>query len=141
MMHTRSGLLGLIIALAFVSIACSGGDGKEEESFPAVQTIRDGEILPVINNQFVVVGPNRLVFYVTAPDGSLIRDAKVTAAFYELSGTEAIKRFETEMTSTVPARDAGVEEQILHIHPDGLRHIHVNLPDDIGFFTANVSFD
>ena len=43
--------------------------------------------------------------------------------------------------SVVPGRDAGITEQVEHVHADGTVHTHFNAGEEIGIYTANVSFD
>jgi hypothetical protein len=129
----------LLPILSVLAAACSGGG--EDEKFPDLVVLGGEDVQPIINNSEIVVGPNRLVLGVLGPNSQLIVDAKVHLVFYELTGGEAIKRFEAEGVSRVPAREAGIEEQVVHIHPDGSRHIHTNVGEEIGFYTANVTFD
>lgn len=137
-MHTRLLFLPLLALLALAG-ACSGG--KDENKFPDVTVINPDQIDVVLVNSEIVKGPNRLVFGVIAPDGRLIVDARVHLVFFELNGTQALARFEAEAVSRVPARDAGIEEQVAHVHADGTRHIHVSVNGQTGFYTAQVAFD
>ena len=134
--HTKLLLASLFVFL-FIA-ACSSSDG---EDFGGTTVIRPDEVTPVIVNSEIVTGPNRMTIAVIAPDGRLIVDAKVHLTFYELQGDTAVKRFETDAVSRVPARDAGIAEQIEHIHLDNSRHVHVSVNDQTGFYTANANFD
>jgi hypothetical protein len=127
-----------LFLLALLFVACSGDD---EPEFSGPTVISPDQVTPVIVNSEIVVGPNRMAFALVAPDGRLIIDAKVHLIFYELVGATAEKRFEMDAVSRVPARDAGIEEQIEHIHVDGTRHIHISVNDQTGFYTAVATFD
>jgi hypothetical protein len=126
------------VLLCILALACSSG---EDEKFPEVTVIDPDKVDAILVNSEIVVGSNRLVFGIVAPDGRLIVDAKVHAVFYELQAGEALRRFETDAVSRVPARDAGIEEQVAHVHADGSRHIHLSINDQTGFYTAVVTFD
>jgi hypothetical protein len=127
-----------LLALTMASIACSGGD---DPKFSDVAVIDPDQVTPIIVNSELVTGPNRMTFAIIAPDGRLIVDAKVHLVFYELAGSNAEQRFEMDAVSRVPARDAGIEEQVDHIHADGSRHTHVSVNDQTGFYTAVATFD
>jgi hypothetical protein len=130
-------LLPFITVLAFLLSACSGDD----EPFADVPVLRPDQVQPLINNSEIVVGENRLVFGVVLPDGRLLVDAQMHLVFYDLTSGSAVQRFEADAVSRVPARDAGITEQVDHVHADGSRHVHLNVGEDIGFYTAIVSFD
>ena len=134
-MNTR--LLFAPLLLALLLAGCSGS----EEKFPKVITITDDQVQPIIANSEIVVGLNRLVLGIIGPEGRLLIDAKVHLVFYELATSGAIQRFETDAVSSVPARDAGVTEQVEHIHADASRHTHLNAGEDVGFYSALVNLD
>lgn len=125
------------ISLALVAASCGGSD----EKFPEVQVIRDGVVTPVFANSEIVVGQNRMAFGVLDKEGAPVVDAKVHLIVYELNGSRTLKRFEMDAASRVPARDAGINEQVQHNHLDGSRHVHVNAGEEIGVYTAVVTFD
>jgi hypothetical protein len=137
--HTK--LLVLIpLVLGALLAACGGGDGKK---FPDTVVIGDDDIRPELVSQELVAGKNRFAFaLIDQQSGQLILDADVHMAFYRLydDGREE-KRFELDAISSVPARDAGIEEVIEHVHPDGTVHIHANVGDQVGIYTAVVDFD
>jgi hypothetical protein len=135
--YTR--LLWLPIATVLLLASACGGD--DDPAFSGTTVISPDQVTPVIVNSEIVVGPNRMTFAVVAPEGRLIVDAKVHLIFYELVGATAEKRFEMDAVSRVPARDAGIEELVDHIHGDGSRHTHVSVNDQTGFYTAVATFD
>jgi len=115
-----------------------GGDGKK---FPdSVQVDPDGIGVIPVNTEFVI-GENRFAFGLLSPKtGTPIVDADVHLRFYELNEGEEF-RFETDAISRVPARDAGITEQVEHVHVDGTVHVHYNAGDEVGVYTAIVNFD
>ena len=128
-----------IACTSFVLVAASCGDSSEK--FPQVQVIQDGVVTPVFANSEIVVGQNRMAFGILDKEGAPVVDAKVHLVFYELNGGQTLKRFEMDAMSRVPARDAGIKEQVQHAHIDGSRHTHVNAGEEIGVYTAVVTFD
>jgi hypothetical protein len=128
-------LTAVIAALLLIS-GCGGG-GK---LFPDSVVIGDNDIRPELVSTELVRGPNRFAFALIDPNGSLIIDAKVHMTFYFLGNGDEEKRFEAEATSSVPARDAGIDETIPHIHADGTVHIHANVGEQVGIYTSVVSF-
>lgn len=127
-------LVPILLALS----ACSGGEGKK---FPEVLVLRDGDLTPVLANSELVVGENRIALGILDKEGVPIVDGKVHLAFYDLNDGGETLRFEADAVSRVPARDAGLTEQVIHTHSDGSRHAHVNAGDEIGIYTAVVNFD
>ena len=136
--HTKPFILiGLIIS-ALMLTAC-GGDGKK---FADTVVIGGDDIRPELVSTELVAGKNRFAFALIDADGLLIIDADVHMVFYRLldDGKEE-KRFELDAISTVPARDAGIEEAIEHIHADGTAHIHANVGEQVGIYTSVLEFD
>jgi len=133
---TRPALFLLLLASLLVA-ACGGGGAK----FPEVVEIGDDDVLPVLANSELVVGPNRFALGILDPEGVPIVDAKVHLVFYDLSDGKEARKFETDAVSRVPARDAGLAEQVRHVHGDGTTHTHVNVGDEVGVYTAMVTFD
>jgi hypothetical protein len=129
-----------LVAGAILAIACGGGDGKK---FPDTVVIGADDIQPQLVSTELVPGENRFAFaLVDQQTGLLIIDADVRMAFYRLyeDGREEM-RFEMDALSSVPARDAGIEEAIEHVHADGQTHIHANVGEQVGIYTAVVEFD
>jgi hypothetical protein len=131
-------LTGLFTALTVVVSACGGGDG--EVFAEAVEVDPDGIGVIPVNTEYVL-GENRFALGLLSPEtGAPIVDANVHLRFYDLNEGETFK-FETPAVSRVPARDAGIEEQVEHLHADGTVHTHVNAGEEIGIYTAVVTFD
>jgi hypothetical protein len=65
----------------------------------------------------------------------------VSLTFFDLNDGEEVEKFRTEAVSRVPARDAGLSEQIIHVHADGSQHAHFNAGEQVGVYTAEVNFD
>ena len=143
LMH--SGSLKFLLVLPFLLAACSSGsDGSSADDAPVfseVVVIGESDFTPIIANSEIAVGPNRLAFGIVDAEGLLVVDAKVTLTFYDLNDGQEVKILEIEAVSRVPARDAGIEEVIQHTHADGSGHVHVNASEQIGVYTANVTFD
>lgn len=133
---TRMRWLTVLLVLPLLA-ACSGG----EEKFPQVMRVQERDLLPQIVNSELVVGQNRFVLGILTERGLPLVDADVHLSFYDLSGERPQKKFELPAVSRVPAREAGLTEQIEHIHADGTRHIHVNVGEEFGVYTAQVTFD
>lgn len=127
----------IVLVLALVAVACSG----EEEPFPDVIRIEERNVTPAIASSELLVGRNRFVLGLLDRDNRPIVDANVHMRFYDLNGDQAVARFDVQGVSRVPARDSGIEEQIVHIHADGTRHVHLNVSDEVGVYTAWVEFD
>jgi len=126
---------GLLMLLTVA--ACSGGDGKK---FPETLVLKQGDIQPILANSELVSGENRFAFGLFDPDGVPIVDAKVHLAFYYLGSDKETLMFEMDAVSRVPARDAGIEEKITHIHTDGANHDHFNVGEQLGVYTAMLDF-
>jgi hypothetical protein len=126
--------MAALVALLLLS-ACGGG-----KLFPDEVKIGDNDITPELISTELVRGPNRFAFALIDPDGSLIVDARVHMTFYYLENGDEEKRFEADAMSSVPARDAGIDETIPHIHADGTVHIHANVGEQVGIYTSVVSF-
>ena len=125
------------VALSLLLAACGGGGDK----FPTSVTVDPDSIGVVAVNQELLLGENRFAFGLISPETSApIVDANVHLRFYDLNQGEVFK-FETEAVSHVPARDAGIQEQVEHVHADGTTHTHFNAGDEVGIYTAQVTFD
>jgi hypothetical protein len=133
-LHWTAGLALLLVL--FVS-ACGGGGDKFADT---VEVDPDGLGVIAVNTEFIL-GENRFAFGLLSPKtGAPIVDANVHLRFYDLNEGEEFK-FETDAVSRVPARDAGIQEQVEHIHADGSKHTHFNAGDEVGIYTAIVNFD
>ena len=138
--NTKLFALVPLVAGAILAIACGGGDGKK---FPDTVVIGADDIQPQLVSTELVPGKNRFAFaLIDQQTGLLIIDADVHMTFYRLyeDGREE-ERFERDAISSVPARDAGIEEAIEHVHADGQTHIHANVGEQVGIYTTVVEFD
>jgi hypothetical protein len=140
-MPTISRLLLLSVALLGIVLAACGGGSKDAGFSSVIQVGGNDKVTPVIANSELVAGPNRFVLGLLGPDGTPIVDAKVHLKFYFLSGDTAVLKSEMDAVSRVPARDAGVSEEEVQILPDGTKHVQINATDDVGVYTAQVTFD
>jgi hypothetical protein len=130
------------LALPFVGalLAACGGGSNSDSGTVLVKNAQDWT--PVILTTEQVVGDNRFVLGILDKNNTPIVDAGVHLTFFDLNSGSPVRRFEADAPSRVPARDAGLTEQIVHIHPDGTKHIHVNQTDQVGYYiTESVKFD
>jgi hypothetical protein len=126
------------LLLTLLVSACGGSDDKVFADTVEVDPNSIG-LVPVTSEY--VLGENRFAFGLLSPEtGAPIVDATVHLRFYELGDGEAL-RFEADAISRVPARDAGIQEQVEHRHADGSVHTHFNVGEEVGVYTAMVSFD
>jgi hypothetical protein len=137
-MHKRALLVFPVVILAAALVACSKDD---ERAFTGPIIVEDRPVEVQLVYSEMVVGRNRFVIGLLDIENRPIVDARVRFKFYDLNGPQPEARFEAEGVSRVPARDAGIEEQVVHIHADGSRHVHVNVSDEVGVYTAWVEFD
>jgi hypothetical protein len=136
-MHTiRPRFLVAPFVLSLLLAAC----GSSGDKFPATITVNAGEIQVVQANSEVVQGSNRVAYGLIGTDGLPIVDANVHMTFYDLNNGEK-RKAEMDAISSVPARDAGIQEQVAHVHADGKTHTHFNAGEEIGIYVANVDFD
>ena len=137
--HTKGLILTSLVAAAILLAACSGDGGMK---FPDTVVIGAGDIQPQLVSTELVQGKNRFAFALIDPDGLLVIDANVHMVFYRLyeDGSEE-KRFEVDALSSVPARDAGIDETLEHVHADDTVHIHANVGEQVGIYTAVLEFD
>ncbi len=125
------------ILIVLLASACSGSGNTFAD---AIEVDPDTIGVIPVNTEYVL-GENRFAFGLISPDtGSPIVDAKVHLRFYDINNGEQLK-FEMDAISRVPARDAGILEQVEHVHADGTVHTHFNAGDEIGIYTAEVNFD
>jgi hypothetical protein len=129
--------LSIPLALLLLAAACGGGGDTFSDT---VEVDPDAIGVIAVNTEYVL-GENRFAFGLLSPETQApIVDAGVHLRFYELN-TGEVFRFEAEAISRVPARDAGIAEQVEHSHADGSLHTHFNAGDEVGIYTANVTFD
>jgi hypothetical protein len=68
-------------------------------------------------------------------------DAKVRFAFYNLNGGKETRTQEMDAVSRVPGRDAGLPAQETIRLPDGTTRSVFNAGEEVGIYTANVTFE
>ena len=128
----------LMLPFAGAILAACGGGGNSD----TVVVKNDSDWTPVILTTEQVVGPNRFVLGVLDANNAPVVDAKVHLKFFDRNGPSPVQKFEMDAPSQVPARDAGLNEQIVHIHPDGTKHVHVNQTDSVGYYIVeSLTFD
>ncbi len=134
---TKTLLLACAGLLTLLLVAACGGD---EKKFPETLILKTGDIEPVLVNSELAGGKNRFAVGLFDPDGLPIVDAKVHFAFYYLGGNTEAFMFEMDAISRVPARDAGIQERVEHVHTDGSKHDHFNVGEQVGIYTTMVDF-
>jgi hypothetical protein len=137
-MFTKSLMVLTATLASLLAVACGSGDDGDSNT---IVVGGDQDFTTVIATSEQVVGPNRFVIGILGPDNTPVVDAKVHLKFFDISGATPVQKFETDAASIVPARDAGLTEQVIHTHTDGTKHVHVNAGDDVGVYVANVDFD
>jgi hypothetical protein len=139
----KSLALPAIALLSFAVIACGGGGGDDTSSeFPEVIEVGDETVQAEFLTNELVVGENRFSFGLLDDKITPIVDATVKVQVYDLANREnPVLTQEADAISVVPARDAGLEETVEHIHTDGSRHLHSNAGDDVGVYVAQLNFD
>jgi hypothetical protein len=131
--------LGLLAFAPFLFLlSCSSGGG---DKFPEVITIKQGDAIAQALPTEIVVGENRFTYFVLNSDGVPVVDANTRITFYDLTDGKETKRDSYEGQSLVPARDAGIQEQVVRIMPDGTRQIQYNVGEDIGLYSVETNFD
>jgi hypothetical protein len=138
-MSTILKLTAVPVALVLAALAAACGGGGDKFSSTVEVNPESIGVIPV-NTEFIL-GENRFAFGLLSPEtGMPIVDANVHLRFFELNEGEVFK-FETDAISRVPARDAGIDEQVEHVHVDGTVHTHFNAGGEVGIYTAVVNFD
>jgi hypothetical protein len=128
------------LALPFAgAVLAACGSSKSNDT---VLVKNDASWTPVILTTEQVVGPNRFVLGLLDTNNVPIVDAKVQLTFFDLNSGQPVQKFQANAPSRVPSRDANLTEQIVHIHPDGTKHIHTNQTDAVGYYIVeSVTFD
>jgi hypothetical protein len=130
----------LLVSFSVAALFAGACSGSSESRFPDTVEIGDGDIQPIAANSELVTGPNRFALGLLDAKGVPLVDAKVHLTFYDLNQGE-VKKFDVEAVSRVPARDAGLESSVIHTHADGSQHVHSNVGEQVGIYTAMVNFD
>lgn len=132
--------LRLVVVIPFfLLLACSSGGGGDK--FPEVIQIKQGDPVTQALETELIVGDNRFSYFVLDSEQVPVVDADTTITFYDLTDGKETKKETMKGTSLVPARDAGVQEQVVRVMPDGSRKIQYNVGDDVGLYVVNVNFD
>lgn len=130
--------LPIVLASIALTIAACG----DSEKFPPVVEVQGGNpsAQVVLANSEILLGSNRFVVGILGSNGLPIVDADVHFRFYDLTGESEEFAFEMPGVSRVPSRDVDLPMQVEHIHSDGSVHIHYNVGEEVGVYTANVEF-
>ena len=129
----------LLLTQLFFVLSCSSGDG---DIFPETITVTNepAAVTQPLNSE-LVVGENRFSYFILNSEQVPVVDAVTAITFYDLNDGKETKKETLEGVSLVPARDAGIQEEAIHTHADGSRHVHINAGQNIGLYAVNVSFD
>ncbi|MEX0749394.1 MAG: hypothetical protein WD359_01180 [Dehalococcoidia bacterium] len=122
-------LIGVIVlAVGIVGVGCGSSAGEE---FPRVVTLGEGEVFPVILNDSLVVGENRMVMSLTGESDELVADADVVLRFYDLNG-DPEEKFAAD-ARFVPIELSYIDEQAPEPEPTDA--------GTGGVYVANVTFE
>lgn len=130
-------ILGLV-ALMFLGAAaaawCEGGAATAPGLAPQA-----GEGLQaVMTTSELVVGQNRLAFGLVKGH-QLLDEADVVVRVYELHGQQAQLKAQTRAPYT--SLEIVERDKRVHIHPDGIRHVHNEVTDLRGIYVTQVTFE
>ena len=135
--HRGSALLAALAVVAFVAVACSGGDDEgtdatasfdpDEWSAESLAVDPAAPVAPVMVNSSIAVGESRLVFALLDRDGAPISDAGASVRLFALAtepDSDAVRDgvFITERTLD----ERSVRPSTDHVHPDGVVHAHTS---------------
>ena len=100
-------LLALVVLAA--AAAC-GGSSRQQELFPDVITLGEGDFSPQVTNSALAVGENRLSLGLLDKDNSPVLGAQVRLRFFDLNGDEPVMISEAE-ARFVPVELSFIDEQ------------------------------
>jgi hypothetical protein len=86
----------------------------------------------------LVVGQNRLAFGLLK-EHQLLDEADVVVRVYELHGQQA--RLKVQMQAPYARLEIVEQDKRVHIHPDGIRHVHNEETDVRGVYVTQVTFE
>lgn len=123
------GVAGALVAcVALIAAACGPTD---DELFPRVISLGEGEVFARIVNASLAVGPNRLMLQLDDAGGESISDADVHLRFFDLNEDDPIAHAEFD-ARFVPVETGFVDEQT-----GGTREV----TGSNGVYVANVDFE
>ena len=129
----RPPLLAALVTLGLVAVCFARRDQPSAQIAPAAT---DG-LQVLLTTSELIVGQNRLAFGLLK-DGRLLVDARVSVRLYAIEGEDA------RLVAETPARYHRLEVieggKRIHIHPDGVRHVHGDATDVQGIYVARVTF-
>lgn len=98
---------GIVLSAPMLAAGCGSGD---EELFPRVVTLGEGEIFASIVNSSLTLGPNRLLLQLDDAEGERVSDARVHVRFFDLNESEPRADVEAD-ARFVPVETGYVDEQ------------------------------
>jgi len=147
--RSRTNRIYLTLATLLVTalLAACGGGGSDKSNggggtkFPnTAETVKQGDPYPILANTELTVGLNRIAVGIIGGDSRPLVDAKVHFTFYNLNGGKETKTQDMDAVSRVPARDAQLPAQETIRLPDGTTRQIFNVGEEVGIYTAQVTF-
>jgi hypothetical protein len=92
----------------------------------------------MITTSELVVGQNRLAFGLLK-EHQLLDDADVVVRVYELHGPQAYLK--AQLQAPYARLEIVEQDKMVHMHPDGTRHVHGEATDVRGIYVTQVSFE
>lgn len=133
MIRTGPRFAALMLAATFALLlaASCGGSSNSDAEFPSVITLGKGELFPLITNQVLAAGDNRLTMSLMDRDDNKVLDATVHLRFYDLNGAKP------HATTEADARFIPVELSYVNEQSNNEKSITGN----DGAYVAYVNFD
>ncbi|MGH8066605.1 MAG: hypothetical protein ACRERE_15460 [Candidatus Entotheonellia bacterium] len=113
---------------------CEGGAATARGLAPPA----GGGLQAVMTTSELVVGQNRLAFGLLK-EHQLLEEADVVVRVYELHGQQA--RLKVQMQAPYARLEIVEQDKRVHIHPDGIRHVHNEETDVRGVYVTQVTFE
>jgi hypothetical protein len=130
-------VLGLVMLWLLGPAAATWG---EAEAAPAcvLAPPAGGGLQAVMTTSELGVGQNRLAFGLLKED-QLLEEADVVVRVHELRGQQA--HLKAQMQAPYARLEVVERGQRIHIHPDGMRHVHNEATDMRGVYVTQVTFE
>lgn len=118
-------------AVALLALVLAAGcGGSDDELFPRVITLGEGDVFPAISNSSLTVGPNRVSMTFTDTEDERLLGGSAFLEFYDLNDQDPVK------TAAMPARFIPIELGYVDEQSDGAREV----TGQDGVYVANVEF-
>jgi len=100
----------LLALVALAAAAACGDSSGQQDMFPDVITLGEGDISPEITNSALAVGENRFSLGLLDKDNSPVLGAQVRLRFFDLNGDEPVMRSEAN-ARFIPVELSFIDEQ------------------------------